>query len=292
VASRCRQELFHFTFRINVNECKQKNCLYNVDWNVRFANCVDAGQYADVFYSVLNDCIDKFVPISCSNRSRKSCGVRYPPHIRKLQQKQKTYWRLYKKFGTNAHYTRHQELSSKCREAIYHFIQNREDALITTGNLGKFYRYANSKLNSKTNVGPLRLPNGDLTIDPQTKANLLSEFFSSTFIVDDGVIPVAPVRTSATLDNVFFSQQNIFKVLGKLKANSAGGPDGIPPIFLKTVRSQLATPLAFLYNLFFYSAFVPPIWLKANVTPIFKKGDSSSPANYRPIALTCNMCKL
>ena len=58
-------------------------------------------------------------------------------------------------------------------------------------------------------------------------------------------------RTNATLDNFFFSQQNIFKVLGNLKANSAGGPDGIPPIFLKTLRSQLATPLAFLYNLFF-----------------------------------------
>ena len=46
---------------------KLKNCLYNVDWNVRFANCVDAGQHADVFYSVLNDCIDKFVPIAAEN---------------------------------------------------------------------------------------------------------------------------------------------------------------------------------------------------------------------------------
>ena len=47
-----------------------------------------------------------------------------------------------------------------------------------------------------------------------------------------------------------------------LKENSAGGPDGIPPIFLKIVRSQLATPLAFLYQLFFDSSFVPPIWLQ------------------------------
>ena len=37
---------------------------------------------------------------------------------------------------------------------------------------------------------------------------------------------------------------------------------------------------------------MPPFWLKANITPVFKSGDRSDPLNYRPIALTCIMCKL
>ena len=37
---------------------------------------------------------------------------------------------------------------------------------------------------------------------------------------------------------------------------------------------------------------LPSEWLKANVSPIFKKGGKSNPANYRPISLTCILCKI
>jgi len=37
---------------------------------------------------------------------------------------------------------------------------------------------------------------------------------------------------------------------------------------------------------------LPSDWTKANVSPQFKKGNTSDPANYRPISLTCVLCKL
>ena len=39
-------------------------------------------------------------------------------------------------------------------------------------------------------------------------------------------------------------------------------------------------------------SYLPPDWLRAYITPVFKKGDPSSPLNYRPIALTCTICKI
>ena len=37
---------------------------------------------------------------------------------------------------------------------------------------------------------------------------------------------------------------------------------------------------------------MPPDWLKANVSPVFKKGEQTSLSNYRPISLTCILCKI
>ena len=270
-----------------------RNWMANVDWSSVFSTCINVREHADVFYYILNDCIDRFVPMSCTRRDTYFHGIRYPSHIRKLQAKKRSSWRLYKRFRSPVFHTRYKHLSSQCRRAIFQFIEKREESLISSGNLGKFYRYANSKLNSKTNVGPLRQADGSLTVDPQVKANMLSDYFGSVFVVDDGSHPIPVSRVfGVKLTSIIFTQPAVNKVLCRLKVNSVGGPDGIPPIFLKQVSHQLSFTLAYLYQLFFDTTFIPPVWLTANITPIFKKGDASLPSNYRPISLTCNLCKI
>jgi len=44
-------------------------------------------------------------------------------------------------------------------------------------------------------------------------------------------------------------------------------------------------PLAF-FSYCLIDGCLPPVWRKAFITPIHKKGDSSLPSNYRPISLT------
>jgi hypothetical protein len=47
-----------------------------------------------------------------------------------------------------------------------------------------------------------------------------------------------------------------------------------------------------LFEKSYRNGVVPEIWKKANVTPIFKKGKRTDPANYRPVSLTSVLCKL
>ena len=50
--------------------------------------------------------------------------------------------------------------------------------------------------------------------------------------------------------------------------------------------------LASIFQQSLKSGQVPSDWRTANVVPIFKKGDRSKPANYRPVSLTAICCKL
>ena len=59
---------------------------------------------------------------------------------------------------------------------------------------------------------------------------------------------------------------------------------------LFNLRYTLCNNLSFLFTELFNEGVLPPVWLASTVTPVFKKGSVSDPANYRPISLTCIAC--
>jgi hypothetical protein len=184
----------------------------------------------------------------------------------------------------------------------------RESQLLDNKNLGKFYRFCNSKLNSRTNVGAIKLQNGQITCDPQLKAETINNYFSSVFSSDNGsismptavssappdVMPSSPTdnHTKPSCHKVDFNSHTVLHSLRQLASKTSCGPDQIPGIFLKKQALQLAYPLAELFTKSFRDGFIPEIWKLAHVTPIFKKGNSTDLANYRPISLTCTISKV
>jgi hypothetical protein len=93
-------------------------------------------------------------------------------------------------------------------------------------------------------------------------------------------------------DSVNFSDLAVFKVISNLNWKSAQGPDRLPPFLFKSLVQVLCTPISLLFSLIFQTGSIPDMWKTAIVTPIFKKGPSSHPGNYRPISLTCSLGKI
>ena len=94
------------------------------------------------------------------------------------------------------------------------------------------------------------------------------------------------------MPDLSISVNGIQKLLQNLKPDTATSPARIKPLFLQMLSSEIAPVLQVLPTRSLQEECLPSEWLKANVSPIFKKGDKSCPANYRPISLTCTLCKL
>jgi len=63
-------------------------------------------------------------------------------------------------------------------------------------------------------------------------------------------------------------------------------PDGIPARLLKEAAVEIAPAVTLLFQASLDQAKVPLSWKEALVVSVFKKGNRSSAANYRPISLT------
>ena len=81
------------------------------------------------------------------------------------------------------------------------------------------------------------------------------------------------------------------KLLSNLNPHKAASPDQIKPIILKNLSTLLSPILKHLFQKSLDSETLPPIWKDANVAPVYKQVERSNPANYRPISLTCILCK-
>ena len=86
----------------------------------------------------------------------------------------------------------------------------------------------------------------------------------------------------------------ILKLLKNLKPGKAAGPDRLKPILLKELCEEIAPIIQVIFERSIQTGKLPAEWCRAQVSdsPIFKKGDKTSAANYRPISLTCILCKV
>jgi len=184
----------------------------------------------------------------------------------------------------------------KCKTALCTYFKNKEMHIIISNNVGKFYRYVNGRLGSTKTVHPIKLSTSDnkLALNPAEQANVFNDYFSSVFTTDNGVTPQVPPRANndTFCDSVVFTVDNVCKTLLSLKPSTSSGPDGLPNILLTKLAYSISTPLHYIFDSSFKTGQLPSLWLQAYVTPIFKKGVTSDPANYRPISLTCTCCRV
>ena len=125
------------------------------------------------------------------------------------------------------------------------------------------------------------------------KANVLNRYFSTVF-TEENTDSLSTLDNSPypRIDDLNITLSGIVSLLQDLDVHKACGPDGIFPRLLKETALNVAPMLTLLYQASLKQHQVPTDWKQALVVPVFKKGDRTSPTNYRPISLTCIPCKI
>jgi len=268
--------------------------LINFDWNQMMMDNFDADTLWASFNQVLQSAVNDFVPIR-NISSRKQVTARYPAQIRAALTRKRCLWKLRKHNPNDVTISnKYRSQLAECQKLICEYEIKREETVIQANNIGKFYSFVNGKMTCHSDIGALKTSDGSIVLSDNAKGELLNEYFVSTGILDNGVLPPAKplVADDTFLESVNCGKDKICKEIKWMKANGSAGPDGYPPILLKKFASSLVTPLLLLYSSFMSVGQVPNEWKRAIVIPVHKGELASDPGNYRPVSLTSVFCKL
>lgn len=205
-------------------------------------------------------------------------------------------WQVFEESPTNDNLMYALEKNNELENAITKEMMKYE-AKMTSGmkkNPKSFYRYVNSKRKLKQSVVSVKTKTGHLAKSPQETANLLAEFFETTFQNSGSDIkdkyPTEPNET----DIRPITTDEVAKLLSDLNVYKSMGPDGIHAKVLKSLsnNTDFVACVELLFNSCLNQGQVPEVWKQARVTPIHKKGSKTEASNYRPISLTSILCKL
>lgn len=172
------------------------------------------------------------------------------------------------------------ELTSICYN---NFINNVDNSL--SSNPRSFWKYVSS-LKSHNNLSPNKFSYNDKTAeDPVEVSNLFAAFFSSIFKSPQNHPPTYESKAGDSISSWYISAQDVQRKCEAVDSSKGAGPDGIPPMVIKYCGYVLAPILTVFFNCFFTSGIFPSHLKSGIIVPIYKSGDRSNVANYRPVVL-------
>jgi hypothetical protein len=252
----------------------------------------------NIFTSELMDSIKKHIPTKIiSGRwdipwmtKHIKCNIKRKKRLYNKAQKTKkdSDWRKFRELRKH--------IKKKLREAHDEYVLGLldfSDLELNRPTMGKrFWKYVKSR--SRDFIGvPNLVENGVEVTDTKGKTEVMSRQYDSVFTNEDMEnMPNKGDPQAPQIEPIFVTVNGIEKLLTKLNCKKANGPDLLPTRVLKECAQEIAPILQKIFQESLKKGEVPKAWRTANIVAIYKKGDKTCAANYRPVSLTSVPCKL
>ena len=260
----------------------------------------------------------KLEEMTSRNLPTKRRRTRYKPQwmTKRVEKEIKLKRRLWKKYkytkekkDLKTYLNKEKEVKNLVRRAK----RNIERKLVSEckNNSRPLMSYMKSMKGNKVSIGPFKMPKKDddgetvlkqgkpvtiVTSDKKGMAEALNKTYAAVFTKDDPCKPIPDIRPKnegrEPINNVKFTEKNVYDRLKKIRPSSAPGPDGIWPRVLVTLADKIAEPLAKLFTTSMEEGVVPKDWKDSNIAPILKpQKPRYEPSSYRGVAMTSHICK-
>ena len=284
----CRpKKLYH---KGNYEEMNKR--LNEINWEAEFeGKCVQ--QKWDYFKCKLEEVANQYIPTCVPKRhlapwmNRRVVKLfkrKYFAWKRWMEHKSSRRWREYVKERNKACRVERDERRAHEKKLAEEVGTNRRG----------FFKYVNSRLTVRPEISALLNSDGELVHDEKEMANVCNRYFHSAFNKpnDGEELPEMETMCEVDISNIEVTVELVKKKLESLNRFRGSGPDNIHPHVLRETAPSISLPLSMIFTESLNVGETPEDWRRANVAPILKKGDRNNPANYRPISLTSQVCKV
>ena len=281
--------------RANIPNMIKDSEKMNIEFHQNYSSSSSIEEMWSFISSSLLQLMDEHIPTKMSSTRNHQPWI--TGDIKRLSRRKKKAFIKARTTKNPQDFQRYRKLKTSCKKACRQAHTTYLHNIISqdlTESPKKFWSYIKGKNCDNNGVAPLKGADGLTYSDKLIRANLLNQQFSSVFNQNEDTNSIKDKGPSpyTAMPNINITIPGVYKLLKNLKIHKATGPDSIPTRLLKTVASQIAPTLTTFFQISVNQGMLPKQWKQANVVPIFKKGDRSSAANYRPVSLTSVCCKL
>lgn len=183
-----------------------------------------------------------------------------------------------------------------CRQTLqdYNFEQYKNYVSSLSSHNSSVWLATRKLLRKKTTIPPL-LSNGQKVFSQNDKAELLADFYATTFQPHNVEDPPHSNEVNAfvSLPNFdvpnrvkFASPTEVYNIIKNLPRRKSPGHENISPIMLKNLPRNAVAFITNIINSMFRLGYFPKLWKHSIVVPIPKpEKNQTLPSSYRPISL-------
>ena len=216
--------------------------------------------------------------------------------IRRVIRRKKRLYKKARKSGSPATWNKFKSLrrsiDRKIKKAHKNYIHDVIGGSLKSENSKPFWNYIKTKSQEVFGISTLSTQGRTVSLAAD-KAEALNDQFCSVFTNENtNDMPTLQTKNIPDIDKLVITMNGVQKLLADIQPKKAMGPDQIPAKILKSCSESLAPVFQKIFQKSIDIGSLPQDWRKANIVPIYKKGDRTNPANYRPVSLTSIPCKL